>query len=135
MCIKPMRAVLLLLIIAGAAGQSFSAIQTETALIAGEWDMEVSAGDEVYYLTFTIEETEEGLKGSISESSGYFSDVPLENITFDGTMLRFEMTVPTPPDGYESLVKAELELVEGRLEGILTVEEMGLSATAVALKR
>ncbi|MFQ6037535.1 MAG: hypothetical protein ACE5LV_02850, partial [Candidatus Aminicenantales bacterium] len=80
MCIKPMRAVLLLLIIAGAAGQSFSAIQTETALIAGEWDMEVSAGDEVYYLTFTIEETEEGLKGSISESSGYFSDVPLENI-------------------------------------------------------
>jgi len=45
------------------------------------------------------------------------------------------MTIPTPPDGYENRVKAELELVEERLEGVLTVESIGISASAVAAKQ
>jgi hypothetical protein len=33
--------------------------------------MEVDAGGEYYYLSFAIEKTEDGLKGSISESAGF----------------------------------------------------------------
>lgn len=103
--------------------------------ILGSWDMEVDAGGEYFYLSFTIEKADEGLKGSISESSGFFSDVPLENIEYEGTNLRFEMNIPTPPDGYQNLVKADLELVEERLEGTLTVESLGVSASATATKK
>ncbi len=109
--------------------------QVDHGKILGDWEMEVNAGGEYYYLSFTIEKTDGDLSGTISESSGFFTDVTLENIEFDGTNLSFEMTIPTPPDGYENLVKAELELVEERLEGILSVESLGVSASAVATKQ
>jgi len=103
--------------------------------ILGEWDMEVDAGGEYFYLSFSIEKTDEGMKGAISESSGFFSDVPLENIEFDSTNLSFEMNIPTPPDGYENLVKTTLELIEGKFEGTLSVESLGISAAATATKK
>lgn len=109
--------------------------QVDYGKILGDWEMEVDAGGQYYYLSFTIEETDGELSGTISESSGFFTDVPLENIEFDGRNLLFEMTVPTPPDGYEDLVKAELELVDERLEGMLTIESIGISASAVATKQ
>jgi hypothetical protein len=103
--------------------------------ILGDWEMEVDAGGEFFYLSFSIENTDSGLKGSISESSGFFSDVALVNIEFDGSQLAFEMNIPTPPDGYENLVKADFELVEERLEGTLSVESLGISAAATAIKK
>jgi hypothetical protein len=109
--------------------------QVDYGKILGDWDMEVDAGGEYYYLSFTIEKTDGELSGTISESSGFFTDISLMNIEFDGRNLSFEMTVPTPPDGYENLVKAELELVEERLEGMLTIESIGISASAVATKQ
>jgi len=109
--------------------------QIDYGKILGDWDMEVDAGGQYYYLSFTIEKTDGELSGTVSESSGFFTDVSLENIEFDGKNLSFEMTVPTPPDGYENLVKAELELMEERLEGLLTVKSIGISASAVATKR
>ncbi len=109
--------------------------QVDYSMILGDWDMEVDAGGEYYYLSFTIEKTDGDLSGTISESSGFFTDVTLENIEFDGKNLLFEMTVPTPPDGYENLVKAELEWIEERLEGLLSVESIGISASAVATKQ
>jgi hypothetical protein len=109
--------------------------QVDYEKILGDWDLEVDAGGQYYYLYFTIEKTDGELKGTIGESSGFFTDIPLKNIEFDGSNLLFEMTIPTPPDGYESLVKAEFELVEERLEGQLTVESLGVSASAVATKQ
>jgi hypothetical protein len=109
--------------------------QVDYGKILGDWSMEVDAGGEYYYMSFTLEKTDGDLAGTISESSGYFSDIPLENIEFDGKKLSFEMTIPTPPDGYENLVKAELEWTEGQLEGMLTVESLGISASAVAAKK
>ena len=103
--------------------------------ILGNWEMEVDAGGEYFYLSFSLEKTHEGLKGTISEFSGFFSNVPLENIEFDGTNLRFEMNIPTPPDGYENLVKSDFELVEDRFEGTLSVESLGISAAATATKK
>jgi len=105
------------------------------AKIIGDWDLEVNAGEEVFFLFFSIEKGEEGWSGSISESSGFFPEVPLENLEWDGHSLLFEMNIPTPPDGYENLVRAELEWVEGKLEGSLTVPSLGISAPAVATKK
>jgi len=109
--------------------------QVDYANILGDWEMEVDAGGEYYYLLFTIEKADGELAGTINESSGFFIDVSLKNIEFDGENLSFEMTVPTPPDGYENLVKAELEWVEGKLEGMLSVESLGISASATATKK
>jgi hypothetical protein len=109
--------------------------QVDYANILGDWEMEVDAGGEYYYLLFSIEKADGELAGTISESSGFFTDVSLKNIEFDGEKLSFEMTVPTPPDGYENLVKAELEWVEGKLEGMLSVESLGISASASATKK
>jgi hypothetical protein len=107
----------------------------ETANILGSWDMEVDAGGEYFYLSFSLNKADEGLKGAISESSGFFFDVPLENIQFDGQNLSFEINIPTPPDGYENRVKATLSLIEGKLEGMLSVEALGISAAATATKK
>jgi len=104
-------------------------------VIIGEWDMEVDAGGEYFYLSFSIEKTDEGMKGAISESSGFFSNVPLENIQYDGKNLSFEMKIPTPPDGYENLVKSAFELTKGKFEGTLSVESLGISAAATAIKK
>ena len=105
------------------------------AEIFGEWDMEVDAGGEYFYLSFSIERSDEGMKGTISESSGFFSNVPLENIQFDGTHLSFDMNIPTPPDGYENMVRSVLQWVEGKFEGTLSVESLGISAAARATKK
>ena len=107
----------------------------EDSEILGEWDMEVDAGGEYFYLSFSLDRADDGMKGTISESSGFFSGVPLENIEFDGTNLSFEMNIPTPPDGYENLVKSTLQLIEGKFEGILSVESLGISAAATATKK
>jgi len=109
--------------------------QVDYGKILGDWEMEVDTGGEYYYLLFTIEKANGELTGTISESSGFFTDVSLKNIEFDGEILLFEMTVPTPPDGYENLVKAELGWVEGKLEGMLSVESLGISASATATKK
>jgi len=105
------------------------------AEILGEWDLEVDVGGEFFYLLFSIEQTDGGMKGAINESSGFFSDVPLENIEFDSTNLSFEMNIPTPPDGYENLVTTTLELIEGKFVGTLSVESLGISAAATATKK
>jgi hypothetical protein len=116
---------------------SFASSQdsVETANILGSWDMEVDAGGEYFYLSFSLNQADEGLKGAISESSGFFSDVPLENIQFDGQNLSFEMNIPTPPDGYQNRVKSTLSLIDGKLEGMLSVEALGISAAATATKK
>lgn len=103
--------------------------------IVGEWNMEVDAGGEYYYLSFSV--TEEGgkLSGTISEESGSFIDAKMENIEFDGQKFRFEMTIPSPPDGLENLVNGEFEFNEGKLEGTLTIEEFGMTAFATCTKK
>jgi hypothetical protein len=121
----------------GSCAPSYASVQKSVgdADIFGEWDMEVDAGGEYFYLSFSIERSGEGIEGTISESSGFFSDVPLENIEFDGTKLSFEMNIPTPPDGYENKVKSILQLIEGKFEGTLSVESLGVSAAARASKK
>jgi hypothetical protein len=103
--------------------------------IIGTWDVEVNANGEFYYLTMNIEKAEEGLKGTVSESTGAFSDVPLKEIQYDGQTLKFQFTSPTPPDGLERLVKADFKVGDNKLEGTMAVEDMGLSVPATATKK
>lgn len=117
---------------------SLSLISQETpdyGKVLGSWDIEVEADGEYYYLSMKIEKTEDKLKGTISESSGTFTDVELEEIKFDGKNLTFGFTAPTPPDGYERLIKAEFEVGDNKLEGFLTIEDLGISASATATRK
>lgn len=103
--------------------------------IIGDWSMEVDAGGVYYYLSFTIKEESGALLGTISEESGSFTDAKMEKIVFDGLKLQFEMAIPTPPDGVENLVQGEFEHKEGKLEGILSIEEFGMTAYATCTKK
>lgn len=103
--------------------------------VVGEWNVEIDAGGEYYYLNMTIEKANGGLKGTISEESGYFQNLALSNIDFDGAILKFEFIAPTPPDDYERVIKAEFKVGENRLEGSMTAEELGLTASAVATRK
>ncbi len=120
-------------------GLSFSVLFGQEKLnpekVVGEWNLEIDAGGEYYYLNMTIENTNEGLRGTISEESGYFQDLALSNIVFDGEMLKFEFTAPTPPDDYERLVKAEFKVGENRLEGNMSAEDLGLTVSATATRK
>jgi len=98
--------------------------------ILGNWEIEVDADGEYYYLTLILKMSDGELEGAISESTGYFSDVPLSNIEYDSTSLRFEFTAPTPPDGYERLVRTEFEVGDNTLEGTMNLDDLGVSALA-----
>jgi hypothetical protein len=103
--------------------------------VTGSWDVEVYADGDAYYLTMELKVTEGKLEGTISESMGTFSDVPLTEITFDGENLNFQFTSPTPPDGLSRLVKTEFKLVEDKLDGVMIVEELGVTASASAKRK
>ena len=107
----------------------------DAAKIGGDWNMEVDAGGEYYYLSFTIEEVSGTLTGKISEESGSFTEVKMEKIEFDGLKFSFEMTIPTPPDGMENLVKGAFEFLEEKLEGTLAIEELGMTAYATCTRK
>jgi hypothetical protein len=103
--------------------------------VAGAWSLEVNAGGEFYYLTLDLRIMDGKLDGGLSEANGMFKDVPLANIEFDGTTLKFDAKVPTPPDGAERLVKTEMKLAAAKLEGVLTIADMGLSAGVTGIKK
>jgi hypothetical protein len=123
-------AALLALVLAAQAQQ-----KVDLNKIAGSWSLEVNAGGEFYYLTLDIKVKDGKLEGGLSEANGMFKDAPLANIEFDGTTLKFEVKIPTPPDGAERLVKTEMKLVDAKLEGMLTIAEMGLSVGVTGVKK
>jgi hypothetical protein len=102
--------------------------------VTGSWKIEVAAGEAYYYLTMSLKEEAGSLSGTISESTGMLSNVPLADIQFDGTNLTFSFNSPTPPDGLERLVKAEFKLVESSLDGLVIVPSIDVSAPAKATR-
>ena len=98
------------------------------AKVVGEWDLEIDAGGEYYYLTMIISVAEGKLQGTISEVNGYFFDLPLEDILLDGSTLTMKFTSPTPPDGLENEILCSYEVGDDVLEGTVTLEEMALTA-------
>jgi hypothetical protein len=117
------------------AGTAPAQQKSDPGPLVGSWALAVNAGGEFYYLTLDLKMKDGKLDGVLGEQNGMFKDVPLANVAFDGTTLKFDAKVPTPPDGTERLVKAELKLGGGKLEGVLTVVEMGMSAGVSGVKK
>jgi hypothetical protein len=110
--------------------------KTDNDKIVGIWALEVNADGEYYFLTLELKVTDDKLAGGLSEQNGMFTNVPLTNIEFDGQTLKFDCKVPTPPDGSERVTKTEMKLADNnKLEGTITVEEMGLSAPITGTKK
>jgi len=114
-------------------GWSFQAAP-DYGKILGKWKIEINADGEYYYLTLNLRSLNGTLEGTISESMGYFTDVPVSEVVFDGENLKFEFTSPTPPDGVERLVSAEFKVGVDVMDGVVNVVELGVSATATATR-
>ena len=124
-------ALALALVIPAAAQQ-----KPDPAKVAGAWALEVNAGGEFYYLTLELRIKDGKLEGGLSEQNGMFTNSPLANIEFDGTLLKFDCKIPTPPDGAERLAKTEMKLVAaGKLEGQLSLPDMGMTVGCNGTKK
>jgi len=103
--------------------------------IVGTWSLEVSAGNEYYYLTLELTVNEGKLGGKLSEQSGMFKDAPLLEPAFDGQTLKYSVKIPTPPDGAERLAKSEMKLVDNKLDGTLSIEDMAMTVPVTGTKK
>jgi hypothetical protein len=106
--------------------------QADHSKVLGDWEIELDAEGEYYYLSMTVKEEEGKLAGTISEASGFFVDVPLTDIVYDGESFNFQFTAPTPPDGMERILKGEFKVQTDKMEGLIIVDDLGLSAPATA---
>ena len=125
-----------------AAGVSLFAQETQPSpqvppdKILGVWNLEITAESQLFYVNITLQLTEAVLTGAASEPSGYFTDVPLSDLAFDGATLKFGFTSPTPPDGLERALSLELKVVDDRtMDGTLLVPDLNVSATVRAAKQ
>jgi hypothetical protein len=103
--------------------------------LVGIWTLQIDAGGEFYFLILELKLNAGKLEGQMSEQNGLFTNAPLSNIEFDGETLKFDAKTPTPPDGAERLIKTEVKLIAGKLEGMITVVEMNLSAPLTGTKK
>jgi hypothetical protein len=103
--------------------------------LVGTWTVEVNVGDQVYYLILAFKVADGKLEGALSEQSGVFTNVPLTALGWDGTVLKFDCKIPTPPDGTERITKSEMKYQDGKLAGTITVEETSTTASMTATKK
>jgi hypothetical protein len=109
--------------------------QADPDKILGVWNLEILADSQTYSLNITLQLAEGVLTGTASEPSGYFTDVPVSDISFDGATLKFGFISPTPPDGLERAIMVELKMMDDRaMEGTLVVPELDVAATVKAVK-
>jgi len=136
MRIKPAGLIVLVLFLLGLGGQAAAQSQKpDSNKIVGTWSLEVSAGNEYYYLTLELTVQEGKLAGKLSEQSGMFKDAPLLEPAFDGQILKYSVKIPTPPDVVERLVKSEMTLVDNKLEGTLTVQDLEMTVPVTGTKK
>lgn len=107
-------------------------VQVDHSKVVGDWEIELDAEGEYYYLSMTVKEEEGQLTGTMSEASGFFIDVPMSDIVYDGEKFNFQFTAPTPPDGMERIVKGEFTVQTDQMEGLIIVDDLGISAPAMA---
>jgi len=104
--------------------------------ILGTWSLEVTAESQLYYVNIALQLAEGVLTGTASEPSGYFTDVSLSDLAFDGATLKFGFNSPTPPDGVERALAVELKVVDDKtMEGTLLVPDLNITAAVKAAKQ
>jgi len=116
-----------------AAGQAPA--KPDYAPLLGGWALEVDAGGEYYYLTLEFKLVEGKIEGALSEQNGIFGNLPVANIEWDGTTLKFDFKSPTPPDGVERPVKSEFKYADGKLAGAMSIPDLGMSVPVAGAKK
>ncbi len=110
--------------------------QASTGSIAGTWSAEISVDTEIFVISITFRAVDGNLEGTVSEPYGTFTDLPLAEIAFDGTVLSFHFNAPTPPDGMERTVNVKFTTVgESSMEGVLEVPDLGVFGSVRATKQ
>lgn len=97
--------------------------------VIGNWDLEIYAEGQYFYLTMKLQESEGVLSGTVSEQSGLFTDSPLSEVTFDGEFLSCLASVPSPPEGMILSWWISLKIGEDVAEGLISNADIGLSAS------
>ncbi len=108
------------------AGQA--APKPDKAKVLGTWAVEVYADGQSFYLTLLVEEREGQLGIKASEQYGMFMDAPATDVTYDGTLLKMVLNVPSPPDGLARPWAVELKVGEDVLEGVISNAELMITA-------
>lgn len=109
--------------------------QAKVEAILGDWNLQIDAGGEYYDLSMTLLLQEKKLAGKVSESNGWFTDIPMTDISWDGTILKFKLMAPTPPDGAERSLETELKLAEGKWTGMMNIPDLGMTAAITGAKK
>lgn len=118
-----------------APAQNPSPAKVDYNKIVGNWSLEVNSDQGFYYLPLVLKVTDGKLEGTLSEQNGMFKDAPLTGIEFDGQTLKFEAKTPMPPDGAERPIKFDLKLAADKLEGLVSVADLGLSLPVTGVKK
>jgi hypothetical protein len=117
------------------AAQQPPAAKPDFGPLVGIWALEINAGGEYYYLTLDFKLVEGKLEGAMSEQNGTFTNLPVRNVEWDNAVLKFDFMSPTPPDGVERQIKTELKLAEGKLEGTMTIPDLGMTVSVSGSKK
>jgi hypothetical protein len=117
------------------AQQAGTPPQAKADAILGDWNLQIDAGGEYYYVSMTLLLQEGKLAGKISESNGWFTDVPLTDVSWDGTVLKCKAMAPTPPDGAERSLETEVKLVEGKWAGMMNIPDLGTTAAVSGIRK
>jgi hypothetical protein len=137
MKVKPSGLIAFILLILFGLGWQASGLsqKPDYGKIVGTWSLEVNAGNEYYYLTLELAVNEGKLGGKLSEQSGMFKDAPLLETAFDGQTLKYSVKIPTPPDGAERPAKFEMKLVDNKLDGAITIQDLEITAPVTGTKK
>ena len=111
------------------SGLSAVSHEAGNAKVIGTWDLEIYAEGQYFYLTMNLLESEGVLTGTVSEQSGFFTDSPLSEVTFDGEFLSCLASVPSPPDGMVLSWWISLKIGDDVAEGSISNADIGLSAS------
>jgi len=103
--------------------------------LLGDWALRVDAGGEYYDLTLTLALKDGALSGAVSEVNGWFSGVPLADLAWDGTTLKFTAVTPTPPDGADRSWNTEMKKADDRFSGWLALPDLGMSVPVTGARQ
>ena len=105
-----------------------AAPKPDNGKVLGTWAVEVYADGQSFYLTLLVEQTEGKLTAKASEQYGMFTDAPASDVSYDGTLLKMALNVPSPPDGLARPWAVEAKIGEDVMEGGISNAELMISA-------
>lgn len=105
-----------------------TAPKPDNGKVLGTWAVEVYADGQSFYLTLLVDEIEGKLAAKASEQYGMFTDAPASDVSYDGTLLKMALNVPSPPDGLARPWAVEAKVGEDVMEGVISNAELMISA-------